>query len=539
MKGLMQPSPLTLDLVLRHAVDLGGTVEVVSATPAGIDRRTWHDVGQRAARVGGVLEQLGVRPGERVATFAWNSHRHVELLLGVPCNGRVVHPVNIRLLGEQVVQLMEHAGDEVVFVDAALTGLLAPLRDRLPVREIVVMDDGSDVDPALADQPRYEDLLASQPLERELPPLAEDDAAWICHTSGTTGMPKGIVSTHRSCVLHSLASMTIDNHAISRRDVVLPATPMFHVNAWGVSYTTALAPAKLVLPGRDTSPEALAALIESEGVTLFGAVPTVLLRFVQDLGDEYDLSSLRTVIVGGQSPPRELIGALVERGIDFMLGYGMTETSPTGTSRHMRTRDDLADDPPGAVVRVGHPTALIEMRIVGEDGTVQPWDGESIGEIQFRGPHVIYAYLDPDDDSNEARFDGDWLRSGDIGRIAPDGEVEIVDRSKDLIKSGGEWISSLELEQAIASHPAVSEVVVVAVPDERWGERPAAVVVARPDSGLGDGELRTFLEGRVAKWWLPDLVLLVPEIPKTPVGKYDKRLLREQLATDHAAKDTS
>jgi fatty-acyl-CoA synthase len=538
VKGLMQSFPLTLDLVLRHAIDLGGTVEVVSATPGGSDRRTWRNVARRAERVGGVLEELGVGPGGRVATFAWNSHRHVELMLGVPCNGRVVHPVNVRLFGDQIVQLMEHAGDEIVFVDAALTSLLAPLRDRLPVREIVVMDDGAEVDPALADRPRYEDLLAAQPAERELPPLAEDDAAWICHTSGTTGLPKGIVSTHRSCVLHSLASMTIDNHAISRRDVVLPATPMFHANAWGVSYTTALAPAKLVLPGGDTSPEALAALIESEGVTLIGAVPTVLLRFVQDLGDEYDLSSLRTVIVGGQSPPRALIDALVERGIDFMLGYGMTETSPTGTSRHMSTPDDLTDDPPGAVVRVGHPTALIEMRVVGDDGTVQPWDGESIGEIQFRGPHVIHAYLDPDDDSNEARFDDGWLRSGDIGRISPDGEVEIVDRSKDLIKSGGEWISSLELEQAIAANPAVSEVVVVAVPDERWGERPAAVVVTRPGSSLEEGELRTFLQGRIAKWWLPDVVLLVPEIPKTPVGKYDKRLLREQLAADFAAKDT-
>jgi acyl-CoA synthetase (AMP-forming)/AMP-acid ligase II len=537
MKGLMQPFPLTLDLVLRHAIDLGATVEVVSATPGGIDRRTWRDVAQRAARVGGVLEELGVAPGGRVATFAWNSHRHVELLLGVPCNGRVVHPVNVRLLGDQVVQLMEHAGDEIVFVDASLTALLAPLRDRLPVQEVVVMEDGAEVDPAFADQPRYEELIAAQPAEPELPPLAEDDAAWICHTSGTTGLPKGIVSSHRSAVLHSLASMTIDNHAISRRDVVLPATPMFHVNAWGVPYTTALAPAKLVLPGRDTSPEALAELIENERVTLAGAVPTVLLRFVQDLGDAHDLSSLRTVIVGGQSPPRALVEALVERGIDFMLGYGMTETSPTGTSRHMRTMDDLAGDPPGAIVAVGHPTALIERRVVGDDGTVQPWDGESIGEIQFRGPHVIHAYLDPDDDSNEARFDDGWLRSGDIGRIAPDGGVEIVDRSKDLIKSGGEWISSLELEQAIAAHAAVSEVVVVAVPDERWGERPAAVVVAKPGASIDDGELRAFLGDRVAKWWLPDLVLLVPEIPKTPVGKYDKRLLREQLAADLAAKD--
>jgi fatty-acyl-CoA synthase len=530
MKGLMQHFPLTLDLALRHALDLGGGVEVVSATPAGIDRRTWRDVAHRAIRVGGVLEELGVDPGGRVATFAWNSHRHVELFLGVPCNRRVVHAVNVRLLGEQIVQLIEHAGDEVVFVDASLTGVLAPLLERLPAREIVIMDDGAEIDPAFADRPRYEQLLATQTPDRQLPALAEDDAAWICHTSGTTGAPKGIVSSHRSAVLHSLASMTIDNHAISRRDVVLPATPMFHANAWGVPYTTALAPAKLVLPGHDTSAEALAGLIETERVTLVGAVPTVLLRFVQDLGDEHDLSSLRTVIVGGQSPPRALIEALVERGIDFMIGYGMTETSPTGTARHVRTTDELAGDRPGAVVAVGHPTALIEMRLVGDDGTVLPWDGKSVGEIQFRGPHVIHSYLDPSDDSNETRFDDGWLRSGDIGRIAPDGGVEIVDRSKDLIKSGGEWISSLELEQAIAAHPAVNEVVVVAVPDERWGERPAAVVVTKPGVSLADGELSEFLLDRVAKWWVPDIVLLVTEIPKTPVGKYDKRRLREELA---------
>jgi len=536
MKGLMQQFPLTLDLVLRHAIDLGGTVEVVSATPGGIDRRTWREVGERAIRVGGILEDLGVGPGGRVATFAWNGHRHVELFLGVPCNRRVVHAVNVRLMGDQIVELMEHAGDEVVFVDASLTGLLAPLRERLPVREVVVMEDGAEVDPAFADRPRYEELLAAQPADRELPPLAEDDAAWICHTSGTTGAPKGIVSSHRSAVLHSLASMTIDNHAISRRDVVLPATPMFHANAWGVPYTTALAPAKLVLPGRDTSAEALAALIESERVTLAGAVPTVFLRFVQDLGDAHDLSSLRTVIVGGAPPPRALIEALVARGIDFMLGYGMTETSPTGTARHVRTTEELVDDPPGAVVAVGHPTALVELRLVGEDGSVLPWDGESIGEIEFRGPHVIGAYLDPVDDSNETRFDDGWLRSGDIGRISPDGAVEIVDRSKDLIKSGGEWISSLELEQAIAAHPAVSEVVVVAAPDERWGERPAAVVVAAPGASIQAAELRDFLRDRVAKWWLPDVVLLVPEIPKTPVGKYDKRRLREQLADEVATR---
>ncbi|HZR91314.1 MAG TPA: long-chain-fatty-acid--CoA ligase [Gaiellaceae bacterium] len=532
LKGLMQDFPLTLDLVLRRALELGGEVDVVSATPAGIDRRSWRELGERALRLGGVLDELGVPAGGRVGTFAWNGHRHVELFLGAPCAGRVVHAVNVRLTGDQIVHLTGHAGDDVLFVDASLTGLLAPLRERLAVREIVVMEDGAPVHEAFAGCRRYEELLAGQEASWKPRRPEEGDAAWICHTSGTTGCPKAVVSSHRSVVLHSLASLQVDSHGVSRQDTVLPITPMFHANAWGMPYTAALAAARLVLPGGDASPEALAQLVEAERVTIAAGVPTVFIRMLEAFDGGRDLSSLRRVLVGGAPPPRSLVAELVRRGIEFMQGWGMTEMSPSGTALTVRPGAELGGEEGGAVTSVGHATPLVELRHVAEDGTVLPWDGEAVGELEARGPWVIRAYLDPDDDANHTRFHDGWLRTGDLGRIFPDGRVELVDRAKDLIKSGGEWISSIELEQALATHPAVGEAVVVGIPDAQWGERPAALVVPAAGRRVEPGELVDFLRGRVARWWLPDLVRVVDEIPKTPVGKYDKRRLRAELAEE-------
>jgi fatty-acyl-CoA synthase len=537
MKGLMQRFPLTLDLVLRRALELGGSVEVVSRTPAGFDRRTWTEVGRRAVRLGGVLDSLGIAPGVPVATFAWNSHRHVEVMLGVPCAGCVVHPVNARLLPEQVVQLMAHARDQALFVDASLTSVLAAVAADLPMSAIVVMDDGTEPDVAFASYPRYEDLLAASAQEVAGVAAAEDDAAWICHTSGTTGQPKGVVASHRSAVLHSLSSMTVDSHGISRRDTVLSATPIFHANAWGLPYTTALAGAKLVLPGRDTSAEALAALIEGEGVTIAAGVPTVFARLIADLDERHDLSSLRRIMCGGAPVPTALAAQFAERGIDFFQGWGMTEMSPTGTANLVRPGDSVESEQ-GTILSAGIASAGVELRLVGDEGEVLPWDGEAIGEVEARGPWVIESYLDPDDDANVSRFHDGWLRTGDLGRIGPDGTLEIVDRAKDLIKSGGEWISSLELERVLLLHPHVAHAVVVAVPDEVWGERPAAVVVAGDRTPEPD-ELLAFVRGRVPEWWLPDLVRLVEEIPTTPLGKYDKRRLRAQLADELSASETT
>ena len=529
MQALMQDFPLTLHLVVRRCLQIGATAEVVSVSPSGTDRRTWADVGRRSLLVGAMLERLGVAPGGRVGTFAWNSHRHVELFLGVPSSGRVVHPSNVRLGVEQILELMAHAGDEVLFVDASLTADLAGVRGRLPVGECVVMDDGGPIDPAFADCPLYERLLADIAPGSALTNVGENDAAWLCYTSGTTGMPKGVVASHRSAVLHSMSSMTVDSHAISADDVVLPATPMFHANAWGLPYTCAMAGATLVLPGRETTPGALARLINEHAVTVVAGVPTVLGRLVESLHSGVGLPSLQRVLCGGAAPPPVLLAALAAGGIEVVVGWGMTEMSPSGTSRHLAPGEALPA-PASSSTAVGRPTPGVELRLVGGSGEELAWDGVAVGELEARGPWVIRAYLDPDDDSNERRFHDGWLRTGDLARIRPEGDVELVDRAKDVIKSGGEWVSSLELERLIGTHPNVNQVAVVACSDERWGERPVAVIVAAGAVGPSREEIAAFLDGRVPRWWIPDHCVVVAEIPTTATGKHDKQRLRRDVA---------
>ncbi len=501
----MQDVPLTIDLIFRRAVEVGRSLEVVSVEPSGVDRRTWGDVGERALRLCGVLDRLGVERGARVGTFAWNGHRHLELYFAVPVSGRVLHAANVRLHPDQVAYSIGHAGDDLMFVDASLTEKLAPLRDRLAVREYVVMDDGGEVDDAFASCPRYEELLAAEVPDAELPRSAEDDAASICFTSGTTGNPKAVVYSHRSIVLHTMATMLADNHAVRRGDVVLPLTPMFHVNCWGLPYSCAFAPAKLVLAGSDTSPGAVARLIESERVTVVAGIPTFLVQLDGVFASgEYDLSTVRAILCGGAEAAPSLIQRYLDRGIEFMHAWGMTEMSPSGTATRISPGTQLS----GLTSDQGVPVPGVELRLVGPDGSV------------------------PDDDSNESRFPDGWLRTGDVARITPNGTVQVVDREKDLVKSGGEWISSLDLERALLDHPAVSEAAVIAVPHERWGERPAALVVAAAGAELDPAEVAAFLRERVASWWVPDVIELVPELPKTGVGKYDKRRLR----TEHTAR---
>ena len=494
MKALMQDVPLTIDLVLERCRSVGRQVEVVSITPAGTDRRTWSEVGERASRLAGVLDALGVAPGGRIATFAWNSHRHVELFFGVPAAGRVVHGVNVRLSDEEIVYQLRHADDDVLFVDASLTERLAPLRGLLPVRDVVVMDDGAEVHRAFARSPLYEDLLQSVTDEVEVPRIDPDDAAWICYTSGTTGHPKGVVALHRAAVLHSMSQMTVDSHAICRADVLLTVTPLFHVNAWGLPYTAAMAGSKLVLPGANVSGDALGALIAAEDVTVAAAVPTVWIDLLGEAGAVHDLSSLRRVLCGGAPAPRTLLDEVSRRGLVFCKVWGMTEMMPSGTMQHVLPDTNL-DSAGNAITVVGRPTPGVQLRLVGEDGRGLPWDNLAVGELQARGPWVVNAYLDPDDDSNTSRFDEGWLRTGDLARISPDGLVEIVDRIKDVIKSGGEWISTLALEQALSAHPQVREAAVVGVPDPYWGERPAAVIGPRPEPAPASTS-----SGR--SWWI-------------------------------------
>lgn len=525
MKGLMQDVPLSIPMILQRAATLGHDMKVVSVTPAGVDRRTWPDITDRSLRLAAALDTLGVPVGASVGSFAWNGHRHLELYLGVPCSGRVLHTVNVRLHHDVIAYVVGHANDSVIFVDASLTPVLAPLRDRLDVKTFVVMEDGGDIDPAFVSDPRYEELIAS---ESPAQPAGVDerDAASICFTSGTTGRPKAVVYSHRSVVLHSMGELMVDGHAVRRGDVVLPLTPMFHVNCWGLPYTAALAPASLVFAGVDTSSRAAATLIQSERPNVLAGIPTFWVQMdpVFD-SDEYDLSSVERILCGGAEAAPALIERYTDRGIDFFHGWGMTEMSPSGTGNWIRAHSEDVEH--GA--KQGVPAPTVEMRIVSDDGSILPWDGATAGEIQVRGPWIAASYLNPADHANVEGFVDGWLRTGDVGRVAPDGTLEIVDRTKDLIKSGGEWISSVELERHLAAHPAVAEAAVVAIANERWGERPLALVVLKEGIDSIADDLGQFLSTKVASWQVPDHIEFVEDLPKTGVGKIDKRRLRDHV----------
>jgi fatty-acyl-CoA synthase len=456
--------------------------------------RTWAEVAERAARLRAALATLGVRAGDRVATFARNTHRHVELILGIPAAGAVVHPLNIRLHADQLAYIVAEAEDRLLFVDPSLAPQAARLTDR-----VVVMDDG------------YEELLAGAEPDTSPVAVGEDDALALCYTSGTTGQPKGVLFSHRSTVLHALGLLMVDSHAVSREDVVMPVTGLFHVLGWGLPYAVALAGGDLVLPGHSNDPADLARLIADHGVTKAAAVPTVWNDFEPQFRGEHDLSTLCELLIGGAPVPRELIRRYAAHGVAIAQGWGMTEMSPSGTM----SREDGSGEgasPQGAAM------PLVELRLVAEDGAELPWDGVAVGELQARGPHVAGGYY-----RGEPFPDG-WLHTGDLARIDPDGTVHLVDRAKDLVKSGGEWISSAQLESAIAAHPGVTEAAVIAIPDERWGERPLALVAGTATAE----ELRAFLLERVAKWWIPERFEFVDAIPRTAVGKYDKRALRDR-----------
>ncbi|QEC49335.1 long-chain fatty acid--CoA ligase [Baekduia soli] len=539
MKGLMQPAPLALTQAFERAERLYPGKPVVTATPGGIERTTYGEWAQRTRRLAGALDVLGVSADGRVGTFGWNTARHLELYFAAPCSGRVLHTLNIRLFAEQVTYIANHAEDEVVFVDRSLVGQLWPLVDTFTtVRHVVVMDDGSG-DP-VPDDPRivdYEELLAGAEPVAGFTVSDEDRAAAMCYTSGTTGNPKGVVYTHRSMTLHAIGTMLADTFAISEADTILPVVPMFHANAWGLAHAAVMAGASLVLPGPDLSPGAIAGLMEAERVTLAAGVPTIWMGVLDEL-DGRDLSALTRIVCGGSAVPRALSEAYRERlGNPILQAWGMTETSPIGTVA--RVKSTLADRPQdelaGLRATAGLPAPLVRCRIVepGADAEL-PWDGEAQGELQATGPWVAAGYYD--DERSPASFTEDgWLRTGDVAVISPEGYVRLVDRTKDVIKSGGEWISSVELENEIMGHPAVAEAAVIAVPDEKWGERPLACVVLAPGASLTADELREHLAARVARWWLPERVEFIDEVPKTSVGKFSKKDLRARFAAEAEA----
>jgi len=527
MRSTMQDGPLLISGILRHGQHVYGESKVITVGPDGSTQATFAEVGERAEKLAGALTRLGVEPGERVGSFCWNNQVHLEAYLGIPSMGAVLHTLNIRLYPEQLAYVINHAEDKVIIVDGSLVPLLARVKDALETVQTVIVAGGGEAG-ALGDTLSYEELLAAEEPGYAWPDLDERDAAAMCYTSGTTGNPKGVVYSHRSTFLHSMAVTSASSIGMTEADRLLAIVPMFHANAWGTPYAGYMVGTDLLMPQMLLSGEHLVRIIAEHRPTLACGVPTIwndVLRAAEDPGA--DLSSLRHVTAGGSAVPRSLIEAFQARvGIPLTQGWGMTETSPLAA---------LALPPVGCPpemeldyrVKAGRIVPGVEVRVVGEDGEILPNDGESVGEFEIRGPWVTGSYYrDPDPD----RFHSGWLRTGDVGSLDERGYMQISDRTKDVIKSGGEWISSVELENEVMAHPDVFEAAVVAVPDARWQERPLVCVVPVPGSEPSADELVEFLQGRVARWWLPERWTFLSEIPKTSVGKFDKKLLRAQHA---------
>jgi fatty-acyl-CoA synthase len=519
----MQDFPLTITHLFRHGRLVHGRSEVITATDGGTRQATFCEVADRVDRLAAALTRLGVQPGDRVGTFLWNTQEHLEAYLAVPCMGAVLHTLNLRLFPAQLSAVVNDAEDKVILVDASVAPLLARVAaDLTTVEHFVVVGTGDAS--ALGEVASYDELLMAEPPGFDWPEVDERSAAAMCYTSGTTGPPKGIVYSHRSTFLHAFGVSTPAGLPLSDRDRALVIVPMFHANAWGTPYSAWMSGADLVMPERFLQAEPLCQLIAATRPTVSAAVPTIWNDVLQygDAHPDVDLSSLQLVTAGGSAPPRALMQRFQDRfGVPMIQGWGMTETSPVcSISRPPRpfALDDL-----DWRTKAGRVLPGVELRIVGADGTVLPNDGVSQGEIEVRGPWITGSYYR---DPTPEKFRDGWLRTGDVGTLDDYGFLEIRDRLKDVIKSGGEWISSVQLENELMGHPDVLEASVIAVPDERWQERPLAVIVRRPDADLGPDELRTFLGDRVAKWWIPERWAFVEELPKTSVGKFDKKELR-------------
>ncbi len=534
MDGMMQDFPLTLQHVFWRMERLFGSVEVVTKREDGLHRYTYADLARRARRLAAALERLGVGPGDRVGTLAWNNYRHLELYYAVPSMGAVLHTLNLRLFPDQLKFVINDAEDKVIVVDKTLLPVLERVAGAIPsVKKIVVMNDGGPLpEHHLGETLDYEELLAAESEDFTWPQVAENSAAAMCYTSGTTGNPKGVVYSHRSQFLHTFGTMLSGVLAVSEGDVILPVVPMFHANSWGIPYAAGAAGAKLILPDRWMGDgQTLIDLSIGEGATVLAGVPTIwigLLAQMEKTGAR--LPKVHTVICGGSAIPRSLMEGMERVGLHMLHAWGMTETSPIGTVAHPRSWH--SKDPEEQLrIRLtqGPPAPGVEIRIADlATGEPLPWDGEAFGEIQCRGPWIAAGYHNGQDPEKMTR-DG-WFRTGDVATMSPDGYLTIVDRTKDVIKSGGEWISSVELENAIMAHPKVLEAAVIGLAHSKWSERPVAYVVPRPDhkDDITADEVREYLKSKVATWWVPDEIRMIEEMPKTSVGKFDKKVLRAQ-----------
>lgn len=536
MQGLMQDVPLTINHLFDRAERYFGHKEIVTATAAGVERTTYAEWAVRTRRLATALEtKLGVSADGRVATFAWNTARHLELYFAAPCTGRVLHTLNIRLFPEQLTYIVNHADDEVIFCDRSLLGILAPLLPTFErLRHLVIMDDGKGEIPedlnglTLID---YEELIGDcEPAEFA---CIDDEhlAASMCYTSGTTGNPKGVVYSHRSTFLHTMGAMMVDSLAACESDVILPVVPMFHANAWGLAHAAVATGAKLVMPGPDLSGPAIAKLVVDERVTVAAGVPTIWMAVLPELEGK-DTSSLRSIPCGGSAVPRSLSeGYRQQLGKPILQAWGMTETSPIAAVCHLDAdqRELSIDEQADLRTQVGRISFAVEARVVDPDTQASiPWDGESSGELQCRGNWIAATYYD-DERAGESFTDDGWLRTGDVAAVDARGRIRLVDRTKDLIKSGGEWISSVELENEIMGHPKVAEAAVIGVAHPKWGEAAIACVV-RGDQSLTENDVIGYLDGKVAKWQLPKAVVWIDEVPKTSVGKFSKKTLRDHYS---------
>ncbi len=536
MDGLIMDYELNVPAILRRAEQHFGHKEIVSRLPdKSFHRFTYAELIERTTRLAAALRGLGLGDGDRVGTFAWNHHEHLEAYLGIPAGGLVVHTLNLRLHPDDLTYIASHAGDKALIVDKVLWPLAEQFVDRVGFEHVIAVGAG-ETPPGAID---YEELLASTDAsDLSLPDVDERAAAAMCYTSGTTGRPKGVLYSHRAIAIHSLASTQSGTLGLREQDTVLPVVPMFHANAWGFPFTCTLIGAKQVFPGPHLDPPSLLEAFVQEEVTVTAGVPTIWMGILQALDANpggWDLSRLRAMIVGGAAAPRSMIEGFEERhGLHVTHAWGMTEMAPLGTVSELTSREAALpqDEQYAYRAKQGMPAPFVELRARGAEGLV-PWDGKTMGELEVRGAWIASSYYDDDSQADRWSEDG-WFATGDIVTIEPTGYIEIQDRSKDLVKSGGEWISTVALENALMGHPAVAEAAVIAMPDPKWDERPLGVVVLKEGATATADELREFLAPQFAKWWLPDSFEFVAEIPKTAVGKFRKTALREQFAQQQA-----
>ncbi|HKU99780.1 MAG TPA: 3-(methylthio)propionyl-CoA ligase [Vineibacter sp.] len=535
MLGLMQDRPLLISQLIDFAADYHGDTEIVSRTVEGpIHRYTYKDAHRRAKQVAEALTELGIRQGDRIGTLAWNGYRHFELYYGISGMGAVCHTINPRLFPEQIAYIVNHAEDQLLFVDLNILPLIQSLAPQLKtVRHIVAMTDRAHL-PADLNIPNllvYEELIAGRPGTFAWPQFDERTASSLCYTSGTTGNPKGVLYHHRSTILHAYASALPDGIGISARDAVLPVVPMFHVNAWGLPYSGCLSGAKLVFPGAALDGPSLYELFEAEGVTITAGVPTVWLLLLQHLQSKnLKLSTLRKSVIGGSACPPAMIETFKrDYGVDVLHAWGMTEMSPLGTVNTPKTKHQKLPKEEQDAVRAKQGRILfgVEMKIVDDSGKALPRDGKAFGDLLVRGPWITSGYF-RDEGGNPLRDDG-WFPTGDVATLDADGYMQITDRSKDVIKSGGEWISSIDLENAAMAHPAVAEAAVIGIHHPKWDERPLLIIQKKAGTAIEKDALIDFLKDKVAKWWLPDDVAFVESIPHTATGKILKTRLREDF----------